>query len=249
MNQLLKAIFCLTSFVLVTGFAAQPEKHDRKYYEERKEIVWEVPMDEKLIALTFDDGPNANTTPQILDLLKQYNAKATFFVIGNRLDKYAEVIKREAFEGHEVANHTYNHIFFTRRVGSSVISNEIIDTQKKITELTGQNTKWFRPPGGYYNDRVIDVARANGYTVILWSWHQDTQDWNTPGVDRIVNKVLKNARNGDIVLMHDHVNGSTQTVRALERILPALQEQGYRMVTISELMEHKTKVDNPFVPE
>lgn len=230
-------IVCIACFFLTAGLVEQP--HDRQYYETRGEVIWEVPMEEKLIALTFDDGPNRKATVQILDLLKQYDAKATFFVVGNRIDKYAEVVKREVAEGHEVANHTYNHVFFTNRVNSETIAEEISNAQKKIAAVTGKSSPWFRPPGGYLNDTVINLAKQHGYTVVLWSWHQDTRDWSSPGVTKIVNKVLNNARNGDIILMHDQVRGSNQTVRALEKILPELKRRGFRMVTVSELMNRK----------
>lgn len=232
-------IIGFVSLFVLTGFADQPVKHDRSYYETRGDIVWEVPTAEKRIALTFDDGPNPQTTPQVLDLLKQYGAKATFFVVGFRLDKYPDVVKREVAEGHEVANHTKNHVYFKGTVSKQRIAAEIGNMQQKIQAVTQQNCPWFRPPGGYYNDEVVRVAKQYGYTVVLWSWHQDTKDWSVPGVDKIVDKVLGNARNGDIVLLHDHVGGSTQTVEALAIILPELQKRGFRVVTVSELMEYR----------
>ncbi|WP_256756679.1 polysaccharide deacetylase family protein [Cohnella sp. WQ 127256] len=225
--------------LLTTGFTVQPVNKTRKDYEATGDIVWEVPMKEKLIALTFDDGPSPRTTPMILDLLARNEAKATFFVVGKRVEQFPDVIKREALEGHEVANHTYSHIYFNRQVSAVKITDELARTQKMITDLTGQNCQWFRPPGGFFNDKVIYTARKNGYTLVLWSWHQDTKDWSTPGVDKIVNKVLNNLRNGDIVLLHDHINGSLQTVRALEKILPELKKRGYTMVTVTELLRHK----------
>ncbi|CAM3928512.1 polysaccharide deacetylase family protein [Cohnella lubricantis] len=230
--------------LLLSGFsgfgnASQPPTNSREYYESRGEIVWEVPMDEPLIALTFDDGPDERTTSRILDLLDQYHAKATFFVVGRRADLYPEIVKREALEGHEIANHTYTHMYFNRRLRQDDIEKEIDRTGSRLQELTGQECRYFRPPGGFYNDTVVRIAREHGYTVVLWSWHQDTRDWISPGVSRIVNKVLNNARNGDIVLLHDHVEGSTQTVQALAQILPELSRRGFRMVTVSELMQHK----------
>jgi len=218
---------------------APAKKHDRNYYELRGEVMWEVPTDEKLIAFTFDDGPNANTTPLILDILQQYDAKGTFFVIGNRIDKNKAILKRQVTEGHEVANHSFSHKFFDRNYSSSIINNEIVQAKKKIYEATGSTSPWFRPPGGYINESVVKTAKENGYTVILWSWHQDTKDWRSPGVDYIVKKVLNNARNGDIVLMHDNVRGSNQTVLALKKILPELQARGFKFVTVSELVKHK----------
>ncbi|WEK55899.1 MAG: polysaccharide deacetylase family protein [Candidatus Cohnella colombiensis] len=232
-------VISVVALLLLTGFTNQQRPNDRSYYESRGEVVWEVPMNEKLIALTFDDGPDPKTTPQILELLSQYDAHATFFVIGNRMAKYPDIVKQEAFEGHEVANHTYNHVYFTPRVTMATIQEEIVKSQQQIEQITNQSCHWFRPPGGYYNEKVIQAARSHGYTVVLWSWHQDTNDWRTPGVKAIADKVLRNARNGDIVLLHDHVKGSNQTVEALKLILPELKNRGYRLVTVTELMEHK----------
>jgi polysaccharide deacetylase family sporulation protein PdaB len=229
------------SFTTAFQFQEAPKKHDRHYYELRGEAVWEVQTDEKLIAFTFDDGPSARSTPQILDLLAQYNAKATFFVVANRIEKYSDIVKREVAEGHEVANHTFNHVFFDRSVSNSVIHKEIAEAKQKIEEITGTSSPWFRPPGGLISDRVIQAASENGYTVLLWSWHQDTKDWRSPGVDRIVRQVVNNARGGDIVLMHDNVKGSSQTCQALKKILPELQAKGFRFVTVSELVNHKRR--------
>lgn len=227
------------SLLLICGFAARPATNSREYYESRGEIVWEVPMNEPLIALTFDDGPDEQTTGLILDLLAKYNAKATFFVVGRRAELYPEIVEREALEGHEIANHTYTHRYFNRGVRQEDIVREMDRTERRLQELTGQECRFFRPPGGFYNDTVVRIAREHGYTVVLWSWHQDTRDWISPGVSRIVHKVLDNARNGDIVLLHDHVRGSMQTVQALEQILPELSRRGFKMVTVSELMQHK----------
>jgi polysaccharide deacetylase family sporulation protein PdaB len=230
-------MYFLVCLVVTCGFDIDPtHRHERSYYESRGEIIWEVPMNEKLIALTFDDGPNPVTTPQILDLLKKYDAKVTFFVLGKQVDRFPDVVKRETKEGHEVANHTYNHICFNKNIRSDVITKEILRAEKSIQAVTGKKSPWFRPPQGHYNDLVVHSVKKNGYTVVMWSWHQDTKDWSSPGVHRIVNKVLRNARNGDIVLFHDY---STQTVEALKKILPELKKRGFRMVTISELLKHR----------
>lgn len=233
----LPGLLALAIFLLLGGFDS-PRQQARSQYEDQGSIVWEVPMNEKWIALTFDDGPHPTVTPLILDLLKQYDAKATFFVIGYHLDKYPHIVERELQEGHEVGNHTDLHTIFNAQSSEMAIAEEIRTFQHKMLDQFGQAGVWFRPPGGYYNDRIVRIAQQLGYTVVLWSWHQDTKDWKKPGVDYIVHKVLDNARNGDIILFHDHVNDSMQTVRALETILPALQERGFRMVTVSQLIAH-----------
>jgi len=230
--------FCAVITVFACAYQA-PARKSREYYEEREEVVWEVPMKEKLVALTFDDGPNPLTTPKILDLLAENDAKSTFFVIGKRMDQFPDVVKREALEGHEVANHTYSHLYLNHRISERRLADELSRTEKQILNLTGKHSLWFRPPGGFFTDSVIKIARDHGYKMVLWSWHQDTKDWSSPGTRKIIDKVLKNVRNGDIVLFHDHVQGSMQTVEALETILPELKKRGYRMVTVSELMKHK----------
>lgn len=241
--------FCVTgcslmlTAALLCGFG-NPVKKDRHFYEKSGEVVWEVPTEDKKIALTFDDGPYPETTEKILDLLSKYNAKATFFVLGNKVIRYPEMVKREVAEGHEVANHTYNHVYFLRSISSNTIREEIVKTEKALEELTGKKPNLFRPPGGYYNDQSIHIATMLGYKTILWSWHQDTNDWKSPGVNQIVNKVLNNARNGDIVLMHDYIPGSIQTVKALEKILYELDQRGFEFVTVSELMQGNKKSES-----
>ncbi|CAM2990378.1 polysaccharide deacetylase family protein [Paenibacillus taichungensis] len=245
---------CALVFLLGSSSAyAKPVQKNRQYYEERGEIVWEVPTHDKLIALTFDDGPDPVQTPQILALLEQYQAKGTFFVLGKWAEKFPDLIKQEQREGHEIANHTYAHTYAVRSTRADKYSHEMNIAEKSIVGAGAQRPTLFRPPGGYYNDMVIQVAKQQGYTIVLWSWHQDTRDWASPGVSAIVNKVLKNARNGDIVLFHDKVEGKSQTVAALKTILPKLQEQGYRFVTVSELLAVKAreaaKDDNPSLPQ
>jgi polysaccharide deacetylase family sporulation protein PdaB len=216
-----------------------PVKKNRFYYEKQGDIVWEVPMDEKIIALTFDDGPDPEDTPIILDLLKKYEVKSTFFVVGKKVEMYPDLARREALEGHELANHTYNHLYFNNQMSEGKIHNEIIKAEQTILKKTGQKPTLFRPPGGIYSERVIQVARKSGYQIIMWSWHQDSRDWDRPGVSKIVNSVLQKTRNGDIVLLHDYVEGNTQTIAALKQILPQLKKRGYSFVTVSELLTYR----------
>lgn len=228
--------------VLSTAGFDSPAKN-RSYYESRGDIVWEAPTSEKLIALTFDDGPDPAVTPIILDVLKQFGAHATFFLVGGRVERFRELVARQAAEGHELANHTYNHIYFQGRFDPAQLEEEINRTRQAIAAVAGESSvsTLFRPPGGYYNDAIVNTAKRSGCKVVLWSWHQDTKDWRSPGVNRIVRKVLDNARNGDIVLFHDHVEGRPQTADALKQILPELKQRGYRFVTVSELLKHQMR--------
>lgn len=243
MNLKAARMIGLVMILLLSSSTAQasPVKKNRDYYEQRGEIVWEVPTQGKLIALTFDDGPDPVQTPQILALLKRYDAKATFFVLGKWAEKYPELIVQEQREGHEVANHTFNHMYSNRSTGASKVLREMDAAEKSIIEAGAERPVLFRPPGGFYNDTLVQMAKQKGYTIVLWSWHQDTRDWASPGVGRITEKVLNNTRNGDIVLFHDKVEGKSHTIAALEQILPVLQKRGYRFVTVSELLTLKAR--------
>ncbi len=235
-------VLLIISAVFLNGFDGPSLKKDRFYYEKKGEIVWEVPMQEKKVALTFDDGPYPPSTEPILDLLKSHGAKATFFVVGNRIRRYPELILREQREGHEIANHTYNHKYFNRHSDSTMLQDEIVKTEAHLQEMDIEKPKLFRPPGGYYNEAMVRKVRSLGYTTVLWSWHQDTKDWRKPGVQAIVDRVMNHVRNGDIILFHDYVPGSMETVEALKLILPALNEQGYQCVTVTELLHSRNSL-------
>ncbi|MGB8957209.1 MAG: polysaccharide deacetylase family protein [Tumebacillaceae bacterium] len=215
---------CIAALFLPSSDKVSAEHHGRYYYEERGEVVWEVSTDQKVIALTFDDGPNPEYTPQVLDVLKQHQAKATFFVIGSRIEQYPELAQREVREGHELANHSYHHPGMTR-ISAEKLREEIEQAQNVIVSATGQTPKAFRPPGGVYNDKVVNTAKQAGYMVVMWTWNQDTRDWRRPGVRKIVDQVLSNAHNGSIVLFHDHGGDRSQTVNALTEILPELKKR------------------------
>lgn len=203
-------------------------------------MVWKVDTDQKLIALTFDDGPNPVYTPQILDILQRYQAKATFFVLGKRVQMYPQIAIREVYEGHEIANHTFDH-HFLKNVSAEKLKEEIRQTQEAIFDVTEQVPHVFRPPGGYYDEALIELAKEDHFTVVMWSWYQDTRDWKKPGVDKIVHTVLSNVHNGDIVLFHDLEGDCSQTVEALRRILPELKNRGYEFVTVTDLLRRTKK--------
>lgn len=241
-KQALRFLFMMCTIsllVMLTVENAQGKtmRKGRSYFESLG-VVWDVPTKQKVIALTFDDGPNPRYTPQILNLLEKYHAKATFFVTGYRVNKYPEIVKREVLEGHIVGNHTYNHPNIARS-SPDKISGELAKSEKLIYSITKQKPQFFRPPYGYYDERVVYTAKQSGYTVVLWSFEQDTLDWKKPGVRKIVKKVVSNVRNGDIILFHDHIQNRSQTVQALKQILPTLQKRGYKFVTVSELIQIK----------
>jgi peptidoglycan/xylan/chitin deacetylase (PgdA/CDA1 family) len=209
--------------------------------EER--VFTQVATEEKVVALTFDDGPHPRNTPAILDLLAEYDAKATFFVIGKNMELYGEAAKRAALEGHELGNHTYGHPALAKLTSRGLLE-EILKNEELISRVSGQQTTLFRPPEGYCTGEVRRVATENGFSVILWSI--DTRDWAGVATDRIVDTVMKNTVPGSIILFHDYSGKNCHTVSALKEILPRLDAAGFRFVTVSELLTFaKTPVVNP----
>nr|WP_020063102.1 polysaccharide deacetylase family protein [Bacillus sp. 123MFChir2] len=209
----------------------------RKELEPTGFVTWEVPTNEKIIAITFDDGPDPTYTPQILNILREYHAESTFFMIGYRIQRNPYLIEQVLKYGHEIGNHTMNHLY-ARNAAGQKLENDILEG-KKYLEKWIEKPLLFRPPGGYINESVFKTATEAGYQIVLWSWHQDPKDWSNPGKDKIAQHVLNNARSGDIVLLHDGGSDRSQTVEALKEILPALQKQGYRFVKVSELLKYK----------
>ena len=200
---------------------------------------------EKVIALTFDDGPWATYTPQILDILKRYNAKGTFFVVGRQAQRYPDLLKRIAAEGHEFGNHTWTHRM--RFADSATAANELDNTTAIIQRITGKRTRLYRPPGGTLNNGLDNRAKGLGYAVVMWS--HDTFDWRQPPASTIVQRAIASPNPGNIVLMHDGGGPRNATVAALPQILNNLQQKGYRFVTIQELMAMKDAEKNATQPQ
>lgn len=201
--------------------------------------------DEKLLALTFDDGPDEDFTPQILDILKKYNIKATFYVIGEKVQYNKKIIKREYEEGHEIGNHTYTHINVAKQ-GYNKIKKEIGDTQSAVKSVTGEYPKTFRPPYRAISKDMCEIIKDNDMNIVLWSY-VDARDWDNPGAYSIVKTIENGVQNGCIILLHDYNkirNPKSQTIEALESIIPDLLQKGYKFVTISELIEHLEKNTN-----
>jgi peptidoglycan/xylan/chitin deacetylase (PgdA/CDA1 family) len=183
---------------------------------------------EKVVALTFDDGPDPTDTPDVLDILKEKKVRATFFVLGQAAQSNPYLLKRLVNEGHEIGNHSFNHDYQQRR-----LVEEMNQTDKEIFAATGTHTYFYRPPGGFLSKSQLEIIKGNGHVVALWS--VDSKDWRNPGIKQIMDNVMKHVFPGAIILMHDGGYHRTQTVKALGPIIDALRERGYRLVTLSEL--------------
>lgn len=199
-------------------------------------IVYEGKLaeSEKVIALTIDDGPWPQTTDQILDILKQHQVKATFFWVGEAVQKSPDIAKRVVAEGHAIGNHTLTHSYSFH--DAATIANEVDRTAEIIDRITGVKTSLFRPPGGFLNNGLAKYARQKNYAVVMWSLTSaDTDPRAKP--EAFVRNVLRGAKPGAIVLMHDGGGDRTRTVTALPDIIAGLKQQGYRFVTVPELLE------------
>ena len=188
-----------------------------------------VSLDDKVVALTFDDGPS-KYTDKILNILKKYNACGTFFLIGNKVEFYSDVLKRMLKEGSEIGNHSYDHKLLTR-LSKEDFQEEINKTQEAIKKVTGFTPTLFRPTyGGYTN-----VLKS--YTDLKFVlWDVDSRDWQVKTKDKILNNILPSVKSGSIILMHDN---HEYALDALEDVLINLKEQDYKFVTVSELLELK----------
>lgn len=194
--------------------------------------VQEVDPTKKMVALTFDDGPGAYTN-RLLDCLQKNNAKATFFMVGTNVSRYASAVKRMASLGCELGNHSYDHARLDT-LSYNEIAAQVASTNAEVYKASGEKPTVFRLPygSGHNNSAVLT---ALGLPSIYWSI--DTRDWaNTDNPQSTVDAVLNHVRNGDIVLMHD-IHAST--VSAAERIIPALKQAGYQLVTVSQLAKYK----------
>lgn len=186
-------------------------------------------ISKKYIALTFDDGPNYNTN-KIINILNKYNVKATFFILGTKINNNEYILEKMKDSGMEIGNHTFSHLLLTSKK-DNVIKNEIDNTSNLIYSVIGENPILFRPSYGAYNKRIRNII---DYPIILWDI--DTLDWKYHNSKKITNRVINKVKDGDIILMHDIYSA---TSNSLENIIPILQERGYEFVTISELFYYK----------
>jgi chitin deacetylase len=188
-----------------------------------------VPKGEKVIALTFDDGPLPRYTRKVLEILKAHDARATFFMLGSELKSSPAVARDVRDAGHAVGNHSWSHPVRSKDPGG-----EVGRTDTEIRKLLGVDTTLFRPPYGILNNGLAKAAATHGEAVLLWS--VDTNDWKRPGASKIASRVIHGAHPGAIVLMHDGGGNRSQTVAALPVILDTLAKRGYRFVTVPELL-------------
>jgi peptidoglycan-N-acetylglucosamine deacetylase len=194
------------------------------------------PTTRREIALTFDDAPDTIFTPKVLDVLKQKGVKATFFVVGHRVEAYPHIVKRIVREGHTIGNHSYNHANFLK-LKNDEFRSQIIKTDKLIGKFTGFTPNIVRPPYGNINEGQIQWLATKHKKII--NWDVDSIDWKGLNADQIVTNVLSHAHPGAIVLQHSGTGSGGElsgTVNALPKIIDELENKGFKLVTIPELL-------------
>lgn len=229
-NILAGAALCLFAAVV---FAAPKAAAALTSARTARELpIYCVDREDKVVALTFDAAWGNEDTQKILEILAKHDVKVTFFATGGWVETYPEDVMAIIEAGHAFGNHSENHKFMTK-LSDEEKRDELMQVHNKVKELTGYEMCLFRPPYGDYNDDVVKVADSLGYYTIQWS--VDSLDWKDYGVDSIVRTVTKhkNLDNGAIILMH---NGAKYTAEALDQVITSLKEQGYRFVTVAELI-------------
>ncbi len=182
------------------------------------------------VALTFDDGPHPLYTPLLLEILRQHQARATFFVVGKRVKQYPGLLDRITREDQELGNHSFSHTDM-RSLTREEVSRELSRTSALTEGWAGVKLHLFRPPGGQYNGKVMECARRQGYTMVLWTLNP--ADWKMPQ-DKILEKIENTVRGGDIILLHD---GAIETIKALPEILSILKTKGLNCVTVGWMIQ------------
>ena len=186
----------------------------------------------KVVALTFDDGPNPATTNQALDTLSKYGIKATFFVLGKNVSGNEEILKRMKADGHVIGNHSWSHPVLSK-LSLDEAKKQITDTEAALTKVLGSSSKLMRPPYGAITD---DIRNSLDLSFIMWD--VDSLDWKSKNEASILTEIQRQVKNGSIILMHDiHV----ETVNALPKVIDYLKEQGYEFVTVPEMLHSRLK--------
>lgn len=226
-------LLVILSFVLFTIFFDQAVLV-------RRGTIYHVKSPHKVVALTFDDGPSPEWTPKILDELKKADIKATFFMLGEHVERYPQIARRVVEEGHEIGNHTYDHhvlIYYT----TQELEREIRDCEKVIRDITGQTTRYFRPPKAWLTMQEKKKIDGMGYRTVLWTLN--SKDWVTFDGKYIVGYLLGHIKPGDILLFHDSGGVFTaeggnrqETVKSISLLAEKLKKKGYSFVTITELL-------------
>jgi peptidoglycan/xylan/chitin deacetylase (PgdA/CDA1 family) len=212
-------------------------------------LYWHGEPEQKVVALTFDDGPNEPYTSEILDILRKYNVKATFFMVGKNVAAYPDAAKKIVADGHAIGNHSWDHpnlIFKT----NGQTRQEIMKAEYVIKQTTGVAPDLFRPP--YGGDDILTLAQIHKLGFVTVKWSMSFEDWKKPGVNKILDRTSL-VKNGSIVLLHDgnrqfHGADRSQTVAALPEIILQLKKEGYTFVTVPQMINIRESAQDNALP-
>lgn len=203
----------------------EPEEEKVRVEHIRKDLDPEKPM----VALTFDDGPYDRVTNRIVKVLAKHDSRATFFVVGNRVERYADTMKNAYNKGNQIATHTFDHGDLSK-MKKKQIRRELKRAFRVMKKINGENPTMLRPPYGNVNDKMRQTIR-----IPMIYWNVDTEDWASRNKDKILSR-CKSIKDGDIVLMHDLY---PSTAAAVEKLVPKLRKKGFQLVTVEELFYYK----------
>lgn len=201
--------------------------------EQRKLPIYRVERADNKIAVTFDVAWENSNTNELLDILKEYDAKATFFITGDWCDRYPDDVKKFADAGHEIENHSDQHPH-VEGINVNDLINDTRECSRKIKMITGKEPVLYRAPYGEYDDSLLTTLEGMGLKTIQWD--VDSVDWNKPTSEQITKKVLENTKSGSILLFHNDLQNTTE---ALPNVLKGLKEKGFEFVTVDELILHE----------
>ncbi|MGN1126590.1 MAG: polysaccharide deacetylase family protein [Ruminococcus sp.] len=232
------ALSCILIALIAIGIITNTGLKAVSTVTEQKELpIYSVETEKKQVSISFDAAWGDEQTHALLDILKEYNVKSTFFLVGDWVDKYPDDVKDIYDAGHDIGNHSDTHPHMTE-MSTEEQQKQIEACNEKIKKITGKKPKLFRAPYGDYNNSVVQsVKNLNMYCV---QWDIDSLDWKDPSPSEMVDRIVPNLQNGSIILMH---NGAKNTPEALPMIIEAVREAGYEFVPLSKLVCKNCKID------
>ncbi|NLB18471.1 MAG: polysaccharide deacetylase family protein [Syntrophomonadaceae bacterium] len=226
--------------LVLAGFYSFASHPDLNQWRQKGIVISQVSTTHKAIALTLDDGPNPEATLQILEILKQNDAKATFFVLGLHAQDFPHLIKAIQIGGHEIGNHGFSHNIKAYN-NISFAKSDIKQSEEAIIRITGTRPRLLRPPGGFLSRDLIKYCLEEELQVITWTWQADYKDWKSANSSALAGQIVKGVQPGQIILLHDGGQNRQVLIKALTLALPELSELGYKFVTVSELLTLQDK--------
>lgn len=234
------SLVLLLIFIFGLAFIAfQPGWMIRMLANQSPNVLYSVDTQRPVVALTIDDGPDPVTTPRILDILKKHNAHATFFMIGNRITGNEAIVDKATAENHEVANHMMNDEP-SINLPPAEFEQRLLASDETLSKFA--SPRWFRPGSGWYNQQMLSTLSKHGYKAALGSVYP--YDPHIPSSWFAAQSILWNIRPGSVIILHDYGNRGERTLATLQTILPRLTQQGYQVVTLSELSELQESTTN-----